>query len=187
MRISRIFAIATVCLMVLVAYCLSFSEEKKTIDYHSDPQAIIHEVSSRGAREVVLELYHDEDIWYALLRNIATGSELWLKAAVALRSGSDAGASEMLNLAVGEALEHAPENVLRIAPKVFLLRSICGGPDVDDPRYDSYELSMNAINLRMNRVAAITDPELEHLRDQCIKYLEKSKKGIARFYGVNTQ
>ena len=187
MRTSRIFAIASVSLMVFVSYCLSFSEEKKSIAYYSDPQAIIDEVSSRGAREVVLELYNDDDTGYALLRNIATGSELWLKAAAALRSGSDAGASEMLDLAVGEALEHAPANVLRITPKVSWLRSVCAGPDVDDRRYDSYELSMNAINLRLKLVAAITDPKLQHLCDQCIRYLEESKKGIANFYGVNTQ
>jgi len=184
MRTSRIFSIASVCLLVFVVYGTSFAKEKKSIDYYSDPQAVIDQVSSRGAREVVLELYDDDNVWYALLRNIATGSESWLKAAVALRSGSYAGASEMLDLAVGEALEHAPANVLRIAPRVFLLRSVCGGPDVDDRRYDSYELSMNVISLRMKRVAAITDPDLKKLCDQCIKYLERSKKGIASFYEV---
>lgn len=187
MRTSPSFGITSLCLMVFVAYGLSFSEENKSTDYYSDPQAIIDHVSSRGAREVVQELYRDKEIWYALLHNIATGRKLWLEAAVALRSGSDAGASEMLALAVGEALEHAPENVLRVDLKVFWLKSVCCGPDVDDPRYDSFELSMSAINLRMKRVAAITDPELQHLRDQCIRYLEESIKGIASFYGVNTQ
>jgi hypothetical protein len=181
MRTSRIFSIASVCLIVFVAYGPSFSQRNRPVDYYSDPQAIIYEVSSRGARGVVLELYDDENVWYSVLRKVATGNESWLKAAVALRPGADAGAIDMLEVTVGEALEHAPENVLGIAPKAFLLGTICGGPDIDDVRYYSYELSMNAINLRMKRVAAVKDPMLQHLRDQCLRYLEESKKGIASF------
>ena len=187
MKILRVFSVASVCLIIVVAYGLSFSQPNKSTEYSSDPQAIIDEVSSRGARAVILELYTDSDVWYSVLRKIATGDELWLKAAVALRSGSDAGVSHSLDVTVGEALEHAPEQVLRIASQSFGLRTICGGPDVDDIRYDSYELSMQAIERRKKRVAAISDSDLKSTRDKCINYLEASKSGIARFYEVDTK
>ena len=56
----------------------------------------------------------------------------------------------MLELAVGEALEHRPADVLRIALPMFGI-NVCGGPDVDDPRFDSYECSIAAIDARIGK------------------------------------
>jgi len=60
-------------------------------------------------------------MWQQLLAGIATGTEAWLKVAVALQAVSDAGSAEQLELAVGEALEHRPSNVLRLAIPTFPL------------------------------------------------------------------
>jgi hypothetical protein len=133
---------------------------------------------------IVQELYSDLDVWDFVLKKIGSGQESWLKVAVALRPGSDAGSSEMLSHAVGEALEHSPENVFRITLNDFDLADICGGPDVDDARYNSYELSLKAINLRIDKVSSMKVDSFESARKECIRCLEASKDPIARFYGV---
>ncbi len=149
------------------------------------PETILQEIKLKGAGGLAgILIDRSPKVWDSILRKIATGERSWLEAAVALRPGTDAGASEMLELAVGEALGNNPGNVFQIAAKAFDLRSVCGGPDVDDPRYDSYELSMKAINHRINMVASIKDPSLISMSKECVKYLEESKTGIAQFYQI---
>lgn len=128
-------------------------------------------------------LYANEEAWSALLRGIASGTSSWLAVARDLRPVSDAGASQQLDLAVGEALEHRPGNVLRLAIPPFVLGTVCGGPDMDDARYDGARRVMRAVELRQRRLREIHDPDLERLRDRCISELGKSKAAIARFYG----
>jgi len=165
------------------SFCL-LAGENITISYYRDPKAIINEVSKRGADVIVSELYSTDEAWKFVLRNIAVGTEPWLKVAVALHPGSDAGASEMLNLSVGEALENTPENVFRFTLQEFQLNTICSGVDIDDPRYNSYELSMKAIKRRQDRIAGISHPDLRDVAKRCIQILEESKAGIAKYYGI---
>ncbi len=155
--------------------------------YHTNPKQIINEIDKRGAKQIVFELYQDQETWYSVLRKIGTGEESWLKVATALRSGSDAGASEMLTLAVGEALEHKPAVVFKIALQAFELRDICSSPDVDDERYNSYELSIRSVNIRIDKVAAITNQGMKDISNKCIQYLEDSKEHLARFYSVTSK
>jgi hypothetical protein len=184
LRLPLVLTVITI--LVLLPMTL-YAADAKIINYSSKPELIIGEVQSRGARIIVWELYDDDKTWLSVLQKIASGDESWLRVANALRAGTDAGASEMLTLAVGEALEHNPKNVFRIASEAFGVSDICGGPDVDDVRYDSYELSMKAINLRIAKVAAVKDPSLEQISKECIHYLEASKKGISDFYGIKNK
>ena len=158
-----------------------------TSNYYKNPKAILDEISKRGARTIVSELYDHPTEWNFVLQHIATGTKTWLKVAVVLHPDSDAGASEMLTLAVGEAIEIAPENVLRTALKEFQLQSICSGPDVDDARYNSYKLAITAIDRRQKRISAITDPKLKNVSNKCIQLLEESKSEVARFYGIQRE
>jgi hypothetical protein len=173
-----------VCLILLALLTLlepSISLSKP-LSYYNDPKLIIAEASKRGAGTVVSELYSNPTEWIFLLRQIATGSDAWLKVAVALHPGSDAGASQMLALSIGEALENAPENVFKIVLGEFHLNLICGAPDLDDPRYGSYELAMEAIKKRQTRISAVTDSKLRAICNECIQLLEKAKDDIAMFY-----
>jgi hypothetical protein len=141
-----------------------------------------HLIREKGASAALQQIYEDDRQWPELLHGIATGRTSWLNVANELRSASDAGATAQLELAVGEALEHRPANVLRVALPTFGM-SVCGGPDVDDPRFDSYELSIRAIEKRKRMLAQVQIPTLRLVRDQCIQELESSKSGIAQFYG----
>jgi hypothetical protein len=147
------------------------------------PSSVMAEIQESGASATVFQLYEDNSLWSALLKNIENGKPAWLKVASVLRGGSDAGASEQLVLAVGEALEHNPEAVLEITVSLMGI-GICGAPDVDDSRYDSYALSIAAIERRKAMVAKVLRPDLESLRGKCMQELELAKKGIGQFYGM---
>ncbi len=147
------------------------------------PSSVMAEIQESGANATVSRLYEDNSLWSELLKNIGNGKPAWLKVASVLRGGSDAGANEQLVLAVGEALEHNPEAVLKITVSVMGI-GVCGGPDVDDSRYDSYALSIAAIERRKAMLAKVLRSDLESLRGQCMQELESAKKGIGQFYGV---
>jgi len=175
-----VLSIFVVCIILGPLYLIAVENNK----YYLDPIKVIDEVTNRTAHVIVSELYAHPNEWRTVLRNIASGNEAWIRVAVALNPGSDAGSSDMLTASVGEALENAPENVLKIAVKEFPLDSICDSPDVNNDRYNSYDLAIKAINLRQNKVSEITNPKLAGLSKQCIQMLERAKDEVKRYYGI---
>jgi hypothetical protein len=149
------------------------------------PEAIGSRISSVGAKPALAEIYADQTTWHRVIAGIASGETAWIKVSVELHRVSDAGASEQLELAVGEALGHRPLSVLKVAIPAFGIARVCGGPDVDDDRYNSYALSAKVIEKRKRMVRTISDPSLRAMRDKCLGSLEESKLGIARFYGAH--
>src|ERR1043165_1185615 len=85
----------------------------------------LSEINARGPRAVVDDLWGTPR-WDELLTKVETGQEGWLKVAIAIRPGTDAGASEMLTLAVAAALYRNPRSTLEIAAPVFGVETICG-------------------------------------------------------------
>jgi hypothetical protein len=148
------------------------------------PAGITERIKAVGARTTLETIYSNEEQWTQLLAGIANGISEWLTIATQLHPVSDAGSSEQLVFAVGEALEHRPENVLSLAISEFGIQRVCGGPDVDDARFNSYQLSMEAVAKRQNMLRSIENKSLTQLRDSCIANLEKAKAGIAIFYEV---
>jgi len=155
---------------------------KAAVESRLTPAMVMRQISSDGPEAAKNWIYDDPKRREEFFAYVGTGASSWLRIANRLRPVSDAGMGEQLELAVGEGLEHRPLNVLRIAAPVFGIDGICGGPDVDDQRYDSYERSLRAVNRRIQRVRRITAPELKRARDRCISQLEQSKKGIAGFF-----
>jgi hypothetical protein len=148
------------------------------------PEDVLERIAKNGARVTVAQIYSNPMQWRAVLTGIATGSKLWLNAAVGLRSGSDAGASNQIDLALGEALEHHPQWVLAVAVPAVGYKRVCGAPDVDDARYNSYSLSTAAIDRRKSMLRSVTGGEADSARE-CIRNLNDSVAGVARFYGVH--
>ena len=126
----------------------------------AEPNAVLRAIGARGARATVERLYSDDGQCDGSLRGIASGDSGWLKVAAVLKSSADGGAADQRELAVGEALEHNAANVLRIAASAFEVSAICGGLDVDDARYDSFERAVAAVERRSKRVRAVADTEL---------------------------
>jgi hypothetical protein len=75
---------------------------------------VLADIKSQGARAVVTALRSDNVQWNRAMANIGRGTPEWLHVAVALRSGTDAGASETLDEAVFLALKTAPVAVLKM-------------------------------------------------------------------------
>jgi hypothetical protein len=145
-------------------------------------QRVLDSCSSVGVKATLERLFNDQPQWDALLAGVATGTPAWLEVATTLHAVSDAGSSEQLGSAVGEALEHRPANVLTLAIPNFYLEVVCGPPDVDDPRFDSYKLSMAAIERREAKLRSINKPSLSGVRDSCISELEKAKGDVSLHY-----
>lgn len=106
MKIILVIFIAVIC---LVTQSESLQAQELSV------KSIQEDLKTKSPGKVVSSLYNDRNKWNILLRKIASGDIEWLKTAVSLREGSDAHASETLSLAVGEALEHKPENVFNYA------------------------------------------------------------------------
>jgi DNA-directed RNA polymerase subunit L len=145
------------------------------------------EIKKSGPKEVCASLYEDVNKWYELQGNIASGNQEWLKIAGSLRAGSDAEASEMLSLSVGEALEHNPEDVFKHTLGSFTTSEICGAPDVEDVRYDSHERSIEAINRRVLKVSSVQDVNLLDERIECLQRLAEAREGLAELFQSDEQ
>ena len=147
-------------------------------------QDIVVSIRESGASKTLQRLYRNHDKWDEFLSRVANGDRESLVVAIQLYEVSDGGSAEQIELAAGEALEHQPRVVFEIAGPVIGIEAICGGPDVDDERYDSYERSMAAIERRIGMVSAVADPRFASARDQCVHELQTSKSGIARFFAT---
>lgn len=145
--------------------------------------AAMERIKNKGVSKALESFYENKKDWQALLAGVGSGDEKWLNVAVQLKKATDAGTSEQLYLAVGEALEHSPTNVFKIAFPAFTIDMVCTGPDIDDERYNSYDLAIGAIRKRIRMVESVTVPTLESFQLQCVQHLEASKAGIAHFYG----
>ncbi len=147
-------------------------------------RAISEQIRTLGAGPTLQAIYDNDDKWSQLLAGIATGTKEWLCISNQLHPASDAGSSEQLGLAVGEALEHSPENVLSLAITEFGVWRVCGEPDVDDDRFNSYKLSMAAIDKRLKMVQSVKNKSLRQVRDSCLARLEEARVSITQFYGT---
>jgi hypothetical protein len=145
------------------------------------------EINKSGPQKVCASLYEDVNKWYELQGNVASGNQEWLKIAGSLRAGSDAEASEMLSLSVGEALEHNPEGVFKHTLGSFKMSEICGAPDVEDVRYDSQERSLEAINRRVLKVSSVQDVNLLDERIECLQRLAEAREGLAELFQSDEQ
>ncbi len=110
-------------------------------EYHFAAKSLQLEISSKGANFVLRDLYKKYNKFNCVLKKIASGDKTWLKVAIQLRGVSDSDTTSMLKLAVGEALGSNPENVFSITIKSFPISDTCGGPDIDDIRFNSLKIS----------------------------------------------
>jgi len=152
----------------------------KIVNYSASPVTLNSQVTARGPKSIVNELYKSDATWAYLMKQISTGEKAWLEVAVSLRPGSDAGTTSMLEEAVSFALLNNPENVLRFAFPTYKLPNVCGGRA--DP-LSTYELSMSEIKRQIKSVQSVKDAQLVSLRDICLAELEASKVHLNSFFG----
>jgi hypothetical protein len=122
----------------------------------------------RGAGAVLLELHAEPERWARVYRGIASGQPRWLEVGQQLASRADAGWSEQIDLAFGEALAAAPARVLRMAPG---LKASCG--NLDDPFMSSLARAQAEVKKRQRAVGRVKDSTLVKQREDCLQALAR--------------
>jgi hypothetical protein len=132
---------------------------------------VLSEINARGPRAVLDRLWGKPG-WDELLTNVETGQEGWLRVAIAIRPGTDAGASEMLTLAVATALYRNPRSTLEIAAPVFGVEEICGALDDE---WETKQAAIAHLNGRIGAVNTLSDQSIADVREECLKHLSRAK------------
>ena len=113
--------------------------ESTTLKY----EHLMASIEKRGPKNLVKEIYSNDDLWFEFLEKISSGEEEWLNIAEKVLPAADAGARETLYFAIGNAIETEAERVLVFSKGSGIeLRRICGGIDIDNSKYDSYYSSI---------------------------------------------
>jgi hypothetical protein len=131
------------------------------------------EIEKEGPKVTLDRWFRDNERWERIFEGIASADSEWLAVAARLRSVSDAGASETLDMALQRALQRTPAAVLvLVGPSSFSVLDVCGGSGeaFEDPRPVS-EIIKLVVEGR-KRVVAITDPVLTRQRDECLAQID---------------
>ena len=145
-----------------------------------NPSRILEQIRNHGASAVARELWDDQSTWNLIITNISSGLPDWVDVSLALNAGADAGASSMLHDALFEALGKNPEYILKRAEGNFQISELCGG------RHDplaSFDQAMSEHEAIITRVNEVKTDHLLTQKKECLRYLEKEKIGLLRFFG----
>lgn len=132
------------------------------------PDRIAAEIRELGAVRVLRRLYADPAAWDNVLDGIATGSAQWLDVAASLVKYADAGSAHDLSIAVGDALEAAPERVLELLKETSAVGDVCGDIGPGSSRGDVLE----RLRRREHSVCAVKRNDLQLVRKQCLDAIE---------------
>ena len=140
--------------------------------------SILFEIHKQGTKTVFTRLWNSSH-WNFVIKQIETGDKNWLRVATKLYEATDAGASEMLILAAGVALDKAPYSVLETAAPVFSVENVCGYPDLGDPRFNTKVKSLAYLDARIKTVRSLKQEEVALLRERCLETLNKTRIEVA--------
>ena len=174
-------------IFILFIFCITsncIANELALTKSQITPREISKIIQKQGPKQTIKLLYANQKTWDMVLRNIASGKQEWLNVAKLLKSGTDAGSSEMLNLAMGEALAYSPKFVLEIMKEDNFFTAVCYGPDLDDIRFSTYDKAINATNFRIAVLEKVNDSNLMDIRNKCIDNLKKSKISLQEYFNV---
>lgn len=139
-----------------------------------EAEAVLKDISARGARSVLAELVaaDDDAAFEAVLGKVGSGDERWIEVAERLADGSDASTSIGLKVALAYALPKNPEAVLRVADtrKLFTVSEICRAPFIE-PETKFLSAYLEEAHRALMAVSA---PELETRRVACLGHIDQS-------------
>lgn len=151
-----------------------YSAESPTL---KTPNEIIQATKSRGASQVVTVLFKT-GVWakYAY-PGISSGEKQWLEAAVILKPGTDAGASEEMNDALSLALLKRPDLALPIMKKIWWKDSeACYfGWDSEFPDDMTVRTYVNRLE---KAVKKSSNKETAELRKSCLSGIAQTRKEL---------
>lgn len=160
-RICRIVFFALACLAV------SLTANAKT----PVPKELLQEIDEHGAKATIARLVatQEEKDWDYVVEKIRRGKDEWLQVAAELASGSDAGTSSDLKIALAYALPRNPAGVLSIADsQVFLsTSSLCGLPFIEAER----SFIRKYVKKTKRALTQMKNADLEDKRQSCLNQL----------------
>ena len=148
---------------------------QRSLAYSSNASAVQDEIAARGPRAVVKDLYGHPADWDYAMKQIQSGNDEWLRVAVALRPGSDAGSSEMLGESVGVALIRVPESVLRLTIPAFDVEVVCGGRQDPLPTWVDASAELEA---QIASVTQLKSSRVRSMRDRCLAKLKEGRAAL---------
>ena len=139
------------------------------------PGYVHEQVQRYGARVAMRDLYSEQATWRHLVAGVRSGDPAWLRAAVSLWPGADAGAGSELRDALRRALIPAPAAVLDQIGPVLGFSDICSAPSDPPP---SRAEALAELDAQILSVAHSQHPSAR----QCLVLLESSREGLDRFF-----
>lgn len=168
------------CVLFTLAACGQTPEPQRT-----EAQVVLQRINTEGASAVARALVADQATWSALTGKIAGGANDWVDVALALRKGSDAGASSELQSALFLALGKNPSYVLqKVDDSSGLLSTICVGR-VDPP--EPYDAAVAEIRAVRAAVEGVTVPESSTRKALCITKLLEGELALKKMFGITEE
>jgi hypothetical protein len=145
------------------------------------PEELTRDIANDGAAAVVSRLFKDPAAWDSLMARISSGDHHWVKVAIALLGGADAGAASEIHDALFPVLTRDPAYLLRQPPsRNFDVIELCSGRHEPLQTYQDAQAEQRAAAAK---VAALGDKFGERRR-LCLAALDSGLKGIRRFFEV---
>lgn len=138
-------------------------------------------VNPAALSPAIRQLLENDAAWSAFLSHLERGQRDWLVLAKILREAADAHAGESIDLAFASAIESAPRVVLSMFRGDE--KRLCSDIDIDDPRWDTREKAMAALDSRAKVVRELVKvPEFVPSARACLDGIEEGRKSITRFF-----
>lgn len=161
-------------LIVALSPMVVYSAESSTL---KTPKEITQAAKSRGATQVVAELFKTGAWAKYAYPGISSGEKQWLDVAVVLKPGTDAGASEELNDALSLALLRQPDLVLPILKDIWWKDSEACTFGWDSEFPDNMTVRTYVKRLE-KAVKKASNKGTAELRKSCLRGIAKTRKEL---------
>ena len=168
----------------LVAISLLFTGaalcDAKADDLKDSPSATLKHIQDVGAKAFLREFSGDMSKFGTLLEHIGRGNSDWLKVANEIIPATDAIYSETLEMALGEAVEHHPDQVFLLVPRLdvapWSVEEVCTSLEIDDENHTD-DLDIARLE---RRVVALRKISRSPLANRCGQAIEAAIHKLKR-------
>ncbi len=164
------WTILTSILLLLVS--MAFGAEARL----PSAQELLLKVRQTSAKEVLNEIFSNQSLEEQLKAQISSGKPEWLEVASALKPASDAGSSEMLEMAAAAALPNNPSGVLGLVGPGFSISWICGAPEFEVPP----EKTLRHLRRSLRALKKVKNPSAAEAKKRCVDTIENLIRKIKK-------
>jgi hypothetical protein len=187
---TLLIAVGTLGSLCLAEADVVYGAEVETSpEQHEDSRCFLNEnellkeIAEVGAKKVVGRYYSKPKKWRALLEVIEGGSPGWLRIAVALADGADAGARDELRYAVAGAIKNNAQGVMKIALPKYGSEKLCGEVDIDSNKYRTYESVVNELQAQKKSLEALDAERYRTAKKECLESIDRKLPQYRKWFG----